>query len=178
MTRLSKHITWLVLEKCRIQNTKTNFHVERIQIIWCSYPIHLRWLDHSVVYLHVSPLFKSPLLWYYRFQCEPPGHSSPLRQHSDGSLQWDRYSLRHAVPRSDGTFDQKGGKCLWQLMAPNVTLGTHITFVHEYWLDKDVAILNIYKKLHAFFLMLKQFFFRIQKYKYFWLICVLYLKCL
>lgn len=105
----------------KMPNTKTNFHVEGIQIIWCSYPIHLRWLDHSVVYLHVSLLFKSPLLLYYRFQCEPPGYSPPLRQHSDGSLQWDRYSLRHAVPRSDGTFDQKGGKCLWQLMAPNVT---------------------------------------------------------
>lgn len=121
MTRVSKHITWLVLEKCRIQNTKTNFHVEGIQIIWCSYPIHLRWLGHSAVYLHVSLLFKSPSLLYYRFQCEPPGHSPPLRQHSDGSLQWDRYPLRHAVPRSDGTFDQKGGRCLWQLMAPNVT---------------------------------------------------------
>lgn len=36
---------------------------------------------------------------------------------------------------------------------PTWLLGTHITFVHEYWLDKDVAILNIYKKLHAFFFL-------------------------
>lgn len=39
-------------------------------------------------------------------------------------------------------------------------LGMYIIFVYEYWLDKDVVILNIYRKLYDFFFNVEIIFFK------------------
>lgn len=46
----------------------------------------------------------------YRFQRQPSGHRSSLRQHPHGHIQWRGYPVRDGLPSNSGSHDQEQGE--------------------------------------------------------------------